>query len=135
MSITMQRRHHMLLMKRVLTVMVIAAGWIMIYRSFGAVQKSDRYALQSGNGHPGKILNCNRPYFRNEDKIRKDWHDYGNIQLEQLRSGPGENGTAVDVSSFDPIEVKRAMGLGGINDAVSRHISVNRSLPDIRHPE
>lgn len=74
-------------------------------------------------------------YYRNFEKIRKDWHDYEYIEKERQRVGLGENGTAVDDSQFDQDEIKRQLGLGGFNAVVSDHIALNRSVPDIRHPE
>lgn len=76
-----------------------------------------------------------KPFFRNPDKKRKDWHDYEMIEMEKKRVGVGEHGVAVELSNYDPAEVKRQLGLGGFNGAVSDSISLNRSVPDIRHPE
>lgn len=66
----------------------------------------------------------------------KDWHDYRFIEEEALRVGPGENGSAVLVT--DPEEVKINDDLRkveGLNVYVSDKISVNRSVPDVRHKQ
>jgi hypothetical protein len=64
----------------------------------------------------------------------KDWHDYAFMEEEARRVGPGENGTAVVLT--DPEEVKISEELKkieGLNVYVSDKISVNRSIPDVRH--
>jgi len=65
---------------------------------------------------------------------RKDWHDREFMRYEATRQGPGENGTAFNLT--DPKELLRAAELQeieGLNVYVSDKISVNRSLPDVRH--
>uniref|UniRef100_A0A8C5N153 Glycosyltransferase 2-like domain-containing protein n=1 Tax=Leptobrachium leishanense TaxID=445787 RepID=A0A8C5N153_9ANUR len=63
---------------------------------------------------------------------RKDWHDYESIQKEALRSGKGEHGKPyplADVEQDDTVYREN-----GFNIFVSNNIALERSLPDIRHP-
>lgn len=64
----------------------------------------------------------------------KDWHNYEFMDYEASRVGPGENGSAVIIT--DPEEMKindELRQTEGLSVLVSDKISVNRSLPDVRH--
>lgn len=64
----------------------------------------------------------------------KDWHDYEFMAYEAARVGPGENGSAVNIADPNEIEINDALRkVEGLNVFVSDKISVNRSLPDVRH--
>ncbi|CRK91362.1 CLUMA_CG005035, isoform A [Clunio marinus] len=64
----------------------------------------------------------------------KDWHDYEFKRHEATRVGEGENGTAVHLTDPKEIEANNEMfEIEGLNVIVSDKISVNRSLPDVRH--
>ncbi|XP_071760409.2 polypeptide N-acetylgalactosaminyltransferase 10-like isoform X1 [Centroberyx gerrardi] len=63
---------------------------------------------------------------------RKDWHDYEAIRRDAARSGNGEQGKAFPLSEADRVD--QAYRENGFNIYVSDRISLNRSLPDIRHP-
>ncbi|XP_071371995.1 polypeptide N-acetylgalactosaminyltransferase 10-like isoform X2 [Centroberyx affinis] len=63
---------------------------------------------------------------------RKDWHDYEAIKRDASRSGNGEQGKAFPLSEADRVD--QAYRENGFNIYVSDRISLNRSLPDIRHP-
>ncbi|XP_078143024.1 polypeptide N-acetylgalactosaminyltransferase 10 isoform X1 [Centroberyx gerrardi] len=62
---------------------------------------------------------------------RKDWHDYDAIKRDASRSGNGEQGKAFPLSEADRVD--QAYRENGFNIYVSDRISLNRSLPDIRH--
>ncbi|XP_045142896.1 polypeptide N-acetylgalactosaminyltransferase-like 6 isoform X2 [Echinops telfairi] len=62
---------------------------------------------------------------------RKDWHDYGSIQKEALRSGKGEHGKPYPLTDEDHDD--SAYRENGFNIFVSNNIALERSLPDIRH--
>lgn len=69
-----------------------------------------------------------------EEKI--DWNDYVQMTKDRLRSGPGEHGEAFQLT--DPLDQKENEKLFeeyGLAALVSDKISVNRSIPDFRHPE
>lgn len=66
-----------------------------------------------------------------DDKI--DWHDYKQMLEEKRRRGMGEHGKPAFLSpSLDTLKEKLYQ-LNGFNAALSDEISVNRSVPDIRH--
>ncbi|XP_043255319.1 N-acetylgalactosaminyltransferase 6 isoform X1 [Colletes gigas] len=72
-------------------------------------------------------------YQDEEDKI--DWHDYKRIEEEAKRNGMGEHGKPTFLSpSLDALKEKLYQ-VNGFNGALSDEISVNRSVPDIRHPD
>lgn len=144
------RRHHILLLKRIVIGTALLIGIILVYRSFVTVKniQSVEESLTSkfkDLSDVGGQLNDrlkeigfarrHEPFFRNVDKIKKDWHDYEFIEREKQRVGLGEHGAPVNDSVYDPKEVKRLMGMNGFNGMISDHISLNRSVPDIRHPE
>ncbi|XP_031163901.1 polypeptide N-acetylgalactosaminyltransferase 10-like [Sander lucioperca] len=62
---------------------------------------------------------------------RKDWHDQEAIKRDSSRSGNGEQGKAFPLTDADRVD--QAYRENGFNIYVSDRISLNRSLPDIRH--
>ncbi|GAA6225085.1 polypeptide N-acetylgalactosaminyltransferase 10-like [Lates japonicus] len=64
---------------------------------------------------------------------RKDWHDYEAIKRDSSRSGNGEQGKPFPLTDADRVD--QAYRENGFNIYVSDRISLNRSLPDIRHPK
>ncbi|NP_001161259.1 polypeptide GalNAc transferase 6-like [Nasonia vitripennis] len=68
-----------------------------------------------------------------EGKI--DWHDYERIQNEEKRTGTGEQGKAATLSPSMEDLKDRLYKVNGFNAALSDLISLNRSIPDIRHPD
>ncbi|XP_005725499.1 polypeptide N-acetylgalactosaminyltransferase 10 [Pundamilia nyererei] len=63
---------------------------------------------------------------------RKDWHDYEAIKRDASRSGNGEQGKPFPLTDADRVD--QAYRENGFNIYVSDRISLNRSVPDIRHP-
>uniref|UniRef100_A0A3B5ML81 Glycosyltransferase 2-like domain-containing protein n=1 Tax=Xiphophorus couchianus TaxID=32473 RepID=A0A3B5ML81_9TELE len=63
---------------------------------------------------------------------RKDWHDYETIRRDATRSGNGEQGKPFPLTDADRVD--QAYRENGFNIYVSDRISLNRSVPDIRHP-
>nr|XP_046267469.1 polypeptide N-acetylgalactosaminyltransferase 10 [Scatophagus argus] len=63
---------------------------------------------------------------------RTDWHDYEAMRRDAVRSGNGEQGKPFPLTESDRID--QAYRENGFNIYVSDRISLNRSLPDIRHP-
>lgn len=67
---------------------------------------------------------------------RKDWHDWKFIEYEKSREGSGEQGKPFHLS--DPKEIaenERLYQIEGLYPIASDKISVNRSVPDTRHPK
>uniref|UniRef100_UPI00398E3C32 polypeptide N-acetylgalactosaminyltransferase 10-like n=1 Tax=Pristiophorus japonicus TaxID=55135 RepID=UPI00398E3C32 len=71
-------------------------------------------------------------FFIGEGLKKKDWHDNEAIRAEAAKSGIGEQGKPVPLSNEDRAD--QAYRENGFNIYVSDKISLNRSLPDIRHP-
>ena len=58
------------------------------------------------------------------------------MAYESQRKGPGENGNAVILTDEDEISLNEKSHLeNGFSGIISDKISVNRSVPDIRHNE
>ncbi|XP_001352715.1 N-acetylgalactosaminyltransferase 6 [Drosophila pseudoobscura] len=69
-----------------------------------------------------------------QQNVVKDWHDYAAMDKDTLRVGIGEGGKAAKLEDEATLEQERRMSLeNGFNALLSDSISVNRSLPDIRH--
>ncbi|KAK5608312.1 Polypeptide N-acetylgalactosaminyltransferase 10 [Crenichthys baileyi] len=62
---------------------------------------------------------------------RVDWHDYETIRRDAARIGNGEQGKPFPLTETDRVD--QAYRENGFNIYVSNRISLNRSLPDIRH--
>eukprot|EP00062_Callorhinchus_milii_P015903 gi/632966628/ref/XP_007899524.1/ PREDICTED: polypeptide N-acetylgalactosaminyltransferase 10 [Callorhinchus milii] len=63
---------------------------------------------------------------------KKDWHDYETIRRDATKLGNGEQGKPFPMTPED--QADQAYRENGFNIVVSEKISLNRSLPDIRHP-
>lgn len=109
------RRHHVSLIKQIFIIICIIFGLFLLYRSFDMVKNiqkvEERFSAKVRDlNNVGNRLNIHldkidgghlqHTYYRNFEKIRKDWHDYEYIEKERQRVGLGENGTAVDDSQF-----------------------------------
>ncbi|KAM9348343.1 polypeptide N-acetylgalactosaminyltransferase 10-like [Symphorus nematophorus] len=62
---------------------------------------------------------------------RTDWHDYEAMRRDAARSGNGEQGKPFPLTETDRVD--QAYRENGFNIYVSDRISLNRSIPDIRH--
>uniref|UniRef100_A0A1B0GIU1 Glycosyltransferase 2-like domain-containing protein n=1 Tax=Lutzomyia longipalpis TaxID=7200 RepID=A0A1B0GIU1_LUTLO len=72
---------------------------------------------------------------KNVNKKKIDWHDYEMIKADSARQGVGERGLA-GLVSVEENDLKESMyRANGFNALLSDKISVNRSVPDIRHPK
>ncbi|XP_010772388.1 polypeptide N-acetylgalactosaminyltransferase 10, partial [Notothenia coriiceps] len=63
---------------------------------------------------------------------RTDWHDYEAMMRDAARSGNGEQGKPFPLTETDRVD--QAYRENGFNIYISDRISLNRSVPDIRHP-
>jgi len=63
-----------------------------------------------------------------------DWHNWTQIQFERERVGPGEQGKALTIPKEAADEVQNLFRSNGFSGYASDMISVERAVPDIRHP-
>ncbi|XP_030681923.1 polypeptide N-acetylgalactosaminyltransferase 10 isoform X2 [Nomascus leucogenys] len=73
-----------------------------------------------------------KTFFLGDGQKLKDWHDKEAIQRDAQHVGNGEQGRPYPMT--DAERVDQAYRENGFNIYVSDKISLNRSLPDIRHP-
>uniref|UniRef100_A0A8D2I410 Polypeptide N-acetylgalactosaminyltransferase 10 n=1 Tax=Urocitellus parryii TaxID=9999 RepID=A0A8D2I410_UROPR len=83
-------------------------------------------AGQGSHNRPKKTV------FSGDGQKLKDWHDKEAIRRDAQRIGNGEQGRPYPMT--DAERVDQAYRENGFNIYVSDKISLNRSLPDIRHP-
>lgn len=82
------------------------------------------------------IQNRNKVYPSVSNYEKKDWHDWAFIEYEKSRVGPGEQGAAYELTDSKDIELDdKLFEIEGLSVVVSDKISVNRSIPDYRHPK
>jgi polypeptide N-acetylgalactosaminyltransferase len=72
---------------------------------------------------------------RNTGGIKVDWHNYRLMANDKNRVGVGEHGKAGKISGRKKVLEQNIFKQNGYNGLLSDLISVNRSLPDIRHKE
>ena len=63
-----------------------------------------------------------------------DWHNWTHIQLERERVGPGEQGKALNIPKEESDQHQDLFRSNGFSGYASDLISVERAVPDIRHP-
>lgn len=66
--------------------------------------------------------------------IRKDWHDWKVIEQRKLREGPGEQGRKVLIDDTLKRTEEADTRANGFNERISDMVSLDRAVPDIRHP-
>ncbi|XP_060791267.1 polypeptide N-acetylgalactosaminyltransferase 10 [Neoarius graeffei] len=118
--------------KRLLQVVVLIIAALLFLHS-GALRSSN----PTGNtelyrARTQGVLGRLKPADRVDSQRRKDWHDNEAIQRDAARIGNGEQGKAFPMTDTDRVD--QAYRENGFNIYVSDRISLNRSLPDIRHP-
>ncbi|XP_055035116.1 polypeptide N-acetylgalactosaminyltransferase 10 [Misgurnus anguillicaudatus] len=92
----------------------------------------DRLFDSSAEDGPGYIQRMNRQDLQNTGVRKRDWHDYAAIKRDAARLGVGEQGKPYPLTDSDRVD--QAYRDNGFNIFVSNRIALNRSLPDIRHP-
>lgn len=80
-----------------------------------------------------KLKSINHWPIKTEEVSSIDWHDYKFIDQEKLRQGIGENGSEAKLPKSLENLKDDLFKENGFNAALSDLISVNRSVPDIRH--
>uniref|UniRef100_A0A8C3RYK3 Polypeptide N-acetylgalactosaminyltransferase n=1 Tax=Chelydra serpentina TaxID=8475 RepID=A0A8C3RYK3_CHESE len=88
-------------------------------------------AAAGGEAQGSHVRQRKEVYF-DDGQRKKDWHDKEAIRRDLERIGNGEQGKPYPMT--DAEQVDQAYRENGFNIFVSDKISLNRSLPDIRHP-
>jgi polypeptide N-acetylgalactosaminyltransferase len=126
----------------------VIIGLLVYFKWFSAVTKfvSDRQSVNilpappTGTDKIANALKLTAPksFFdeqRNLEGLKIDWHDYQQINEEKKRTGLGEGGKPGAVSAREKVLELDISLQNGFNGLLSDKISVNRSLPDLRHEE
>ncbi|XP_063973715.1 N-acetylgalactosaminyltransferase 6 [Diachasmimorpha longicaudata] len=95
----------------------------------------------SRGGHSLQLHNYPEDQQKNEkldidspaDKI--DWHNLKLINEESRRTGIGEQGRPASLPPSSASQKDKLYQVNGFNAALSDLIALNRSIPDIRHPD
>uniref|UniRef100_I3MCH7 Polypeptide N-acetylgalactosaminyltransferase n=1 Tax=Ictidomys tridecemlineatus TaxID=43179 RepID=I3MCH7_ICTTR len=103
-----------------------------VHTHFGAQTTSAPRALPIRPSPAGSHNRPKKTVFSGDGQKLKDWHDKEAIRRDAQRIGNGEQGRPYPMT--DAERVDQAYRENGFNIYVSDKISLNRSLPDIRHP-
>ncbi|CRL06521.1 CLUMA_CG019455, isoform A [Clunio marinus] len=125
------KRNLITLIKLAFLASVVICLVILFFKS--KQQPKDFYRSAKIQQHPkhGSFFS-GRPKNVNGKKI--DWHDYNLISDEQSRKGLGEQGKAEQLDQSNKTLQDKLFHENGFNALLSDKISLNRSVPDIRHP-
>ncbi|XP_071846193.1 polypeptide N-acetylgalactosaminyltransferase 10-like isoform X2 [Apostichopus japonicus] len=66
--------------------------------------------------------------------VRIDWHDWDKINQYKMRQGPGEQGRKVELDAELKKTHREDVKANGFNERISNLVSLDRAVPDIRHP-
>ncbi|XP_062867368.1 polypeptide N-acetylgalactosaminyltransferase 10-like [Trichomycterus rosablanca] len=113
--------------KRVLQALVLLVALLLLLPAVGLWSRSD--PAPAPDPLQGTIR---RSVGGLEQQKRKDWHDHELIMRDNAQTGDGEQGKPYPLTDSD--QVDQAYRENGFNIYISNKISLNRSLPDIRHP-
>uniref|UniRef100_A0A674IHE5 Polypeptide N-acetylgalactosaminyltransferase n=1 Tax=Terrapene triunguis TaxID=2587831 RepID=A0A674IHE5_9SAUR len=119
--------------KRLLQAVGLALAALVFLPNVGLWSLYRERQLEGGAGAAGAgshVRQRKEVYFDGQRK--KDWHDKEAIRRDLERIGNGEQGKPYPMT--DAEQVDQAYRENGFNIFVSDKISLNRSLPDIRHP-
>ncbi|KAK2828022.1 hypothetical protein Q5P01_019056 [Channa striata] len=104
-----------------------------LYRDRVLDNSADRVDGPGGIGFIQGLLETKKAAQVGPDGVRRtDWHDYEAMRRDAARVGNGEHGKPFPLMDADRVD--QAYRENGFNIYVSDRISLNRSLPDIRHP-
>jgi polypeptide N-acetylgalactosaminyltransferase len=126
------KRNIVKLIKLILLATIVIALVALFLKSFNT-SSSEALRAEKLRQHPkhGSFFG-GRP--KNADLKRTDWHDYALIKEEESRKGVGEHGRAEKLDPADKELQDKLFSKNGFNALLSDKISLNRSIPDIRHP-
>uniref|UniRef100_A0A8C7EBF0 Polypeptide N-acetylgalactosaminyltransferase 10 n=1 Tax=Nothoprocta perdicaria TaxID=30464 RepID=A0A8C7EBF0_NOTPE len=127
--------------KRLLQVVALALAALVFLPNVGLWSLYRERQLEGGGaeGAAGAPAAAEASYVRQKKDLyfvdgerKKDWHNKEAIRRDAERVGNGEQGKPYPMT--DAERVDQAYRENGFNIFVSDKISLNRSLPDIRHP-
>ncbi|VVC40291.1 Nucleotide-diphospho-sugar transferases,Glycosyltransferase 2-like,Ricin B, lectin [Cinara cedri] len=104
---------------------------IVIFKLFKQFDQHNNNNNNNDDVQLEKVFARKQLYSNQTNKI--DWHDWEFINLEKQRTGIGEQGVSVSLTSFNQHKYDELYKVNGFNGLLSDSISVNRSIPDIRH--
>lgn len=122
------RRNPIVIIKITFLIISIVGLFILYTKSFNNLPNSERLVQHPKHGS----FFGGRPKNIKNKKI--DWHDYKLIGIEQSRKGIGEQGKPGKLDESLESARKELFNQNGFNALLSDKISLNRSVPDIRHP-
>ncbi|XP_073424001.1 polypeptide N-acetylgalactosaminyltransferase 10 isoform X1 [Dendrobates tinctorius] len=122
--------------KRVLQAVGLGLAALLFLPNVGLWSLYREKQLEGAGGSNGDgqvpLIRHKDEYVNDKGPGKKDWHDYDYMRREHDRLGNGEQGKPFPMTDADRVE--QAYRENGFNIYVSDRISLNRSLPDIRHP-
>ncbi|CAG5097173.1 Similar to Pgant6: N-acetylgalactosaminyltransferase 6 (Drosophila melanogaster) [Cotesia congregata] len=89
----------------------------------------------AGSPHSLNIFEGDKNYPNGQLEEKIDWHDYKKMKEDSSRVGIGEQGKPATLSPSKRLTEDKLYKVNGFNAALSDEISLNRSVPDIRHPD
>ncbi|KAG8042645.1 hypothetical protein G9C98_005279, partial [Cotesia typhae] len=89
----------------------------------------------AGSPHSLNIFGGDKNYPNGQLEEKIDWHDYKKMKEDSSRVGIGEQGKPATLSQSKRLTEDKLYKVNGFNAALSDEISLNRSVPDIRHPD
>nr|XP_018908725.1 PREDICTED: putative polypeptide N-acetylgalactosaminyltransferase 10 [Bemisia tabaci]XP_018908726.1 PREDICTED: putative polypeptide N-acetylgalactosaminyltransferase 10 [Bemisia tabaci] len=120
--------------KNVILAVLTASTTVLVFHLVRGIHP-EKYQFDSVENHailPVPPKNQRRSALETDDK--KDWHNYRQIEEEARRKGPGEQGAPAKLPPNHDVKKYNALyEVNGFNALISDSISLNRSLPDIRH--
>lgn len=126
------KRNTITLIKLVFLALSVICLVVLFFKSINTTGLSDLY-------HHEKLQHPKHGSFfggapKNVQRKKIDWHDYELIKEEQSRKGVGERGVAEKLEDSEKELHDKLFHKNGFNALLSDKISLNRSIPDIRHP-
>lgn len=120
--------------KRLLQALGLGPAALLFLPNVGLWALYRERTLETG-GAPGDgqvpLIRQKDDYVNDKGSERRDWHDHEQIRQDHDRIGNGEQGKPFQMTDGDRVD--QAYRENGFNIYVSDKISLNRSLPDIRH--
>lgn len=125
------KRNVISLIKLIFLTAIVVSIYFLVIKSFNAQPKDLLHYAKLQHPKHGSFFS-GQPKNVNGKKI--DWHDYNLIQQDLSKKGIGEQGKAETLDESEKDLQEKLFKKNGFNALLSDKISLNRSIPDIRHP-